>query len=88
MRCRSDEERLADLDDVRQRDRAVCAVRMTSMPLTRARQLAVDVETVVREQHDKAAPSLRAFSTLIWISVSRMPNDQFGIIQRGFAIGV
>ncbi len=35
-----------------------------------------------------AAPSARALSTLLCKSVSRMPNDQSGIIQRGLAIGV
>ena len=59
------------------------------MPLTPRGELAVDVEAVVRQQHHELrALRLRALSTLACRSSSRMPNDQFGIIQRGLAIGV
>ena len=59
------------------------------MPSTRAGELAVDVEAVVRQQHHHlGAAAARASQRTLRSSSSRMPNDQLGIIQRGLAIGV
>ena len=53
------------------------------------RELAVDVEAVVREQHHHLrAPGGARPQPTARTSSSRMPNDQSGIIQRGLAIGV
>ena len=82
-----DQQGLADLDHI-----GKGVMRMAGQDdvdaLHARGELAVDVEAVMREQHDELAPSLRTASTCVAQSSSRMPNDQFGIIQRGLAIGV
>ena len=88
MAARRDQQRLADPHHVGQR-----VVRVPGQDhvdaLDARGKLAVDVEAVVGQQHHEVARRRsRAFSTFACMSSSRMPNDQFGIIQRGLAMGV
>ena len=66
----------------------VCAVRITSIPATRAAILRSQSKPLCDSSTTSCAPSLRALATLARTSSSRMPNVHFGIIQRGLAIGV
>ena len=52
------------------------------------RQLAIHVEAVVRQQHDHLRTPPACIGDGGAQGCSRMPNDQFGIIQRGLAMGV
>ena len=87
MRARRDEQGSPDLHGRRQR--IVRVGREDDVDaLAPAGKLAVDVEAVVRQQHHHLGAWRRASTTVLRRSSSRMPNDHFGIIQRGLAIGV
>ena len=53
-----------------------------------AGHLQVDVHAVVRQHDDDLAPAARASSTVFCMFSSWMPKLQFGVCQRGLAIGV